>query len=501
MNGAKSHTVSTKRLEALLLGFAGLLACVAPAQEFKPAIPKAWDDKEAARFELPLAQRDRSPRHMSSEEYYKLKVRPIYRSYPAYVPGREPAGYLDSLKQKEPEVIFDASKLRTKEDWIEAGKVVFEADIEFHPASTLASRVSLYQSLASRDGVLPAFTGLRYYIREKGVLEIGGLSCADCHTRVMPDGTLFAGGQGSQNVPNPSAFERTKNMPAESFRGLQEMIWADFGAPWIVGKEAFLASMNRETVGRALAAHHPGLVERQGTSLTHPPHTPSLIGIRDIRHLDATGLVNHRSIGDLMRYAMVNQGLDTLAYYGDFQPGPRGTNFSGELGVRYSDEQLYALALYVYSLKPPPNPNAVDDRARHGEKIFQREGCGGCHTPPLYTNNKLTPAVGFKVPADLLQTGEVLNVSVGTDPTLALKTRRGTGFYKVPSLRGVWYRNAFGHTGQAETLEEWFDPARLRRGYVPGGFHIGPGPIQGHEFGLKLPSGDRQDLIAFLKTL
>ena len=84
-----------------------------------------------------------------------------------------------------------------------------------------------------------------------------------------------------------------------------------------------------------------------------------------------------------------------------------------------------------------------------------------------------------------------LNVSVGTDPTLAMATRRGTGFYKVPSLRGVWYRNALGHGGQAETLEEWLDPARLKEDYVPKGFHLGPGSIKGHEFGLKLLSEDR----------
>jgi len=46
------------------------------AQDFRPDIPKAWDDKEVERFELPLAQRDRTPRHMAAEEYYKLKVRP-----------------------------------------------------------------------------------------------------------------------------------------------------------------------------------------------------------------------------------------------------------------------------------------------------------------------------------------------------------------------------------------------------------------------------------------
>ena len=69
-------------------------------QKSSSEIPSVWDDKEVARFELPLAQRDRSPRYMTAAEYYALKVRPIYRSYPAYAPGREPIGYRESLKKK-----------------------------------------------------------------------------------------------------------------------------------------------------------------------------------------------------------------------------------------------------------------------------------------------------------------------------------------------------------------------------------------------------------------
>lgn len=105
------------------------------------------------------------------------------------------------------------------------------------------------------------------------------------------------------------------------------------------------------------------------------------------------------------------------------------------------------------------------------------------------------------MPADLRKTDDILDVSVGTDTTLALKSRRGTGFYKVPSLRGVWYRNAFGHGGWVDTLEEWFDPARVKSDYVPNGYWMQPGPIEGHEFGLKLSVEDRKALIAFLKTL
>ena len=253
----------------------------------------------------------------------------------------------------------------------------------------------------------------------------------------------------------------------------------------------------------AIGHAYGGVLSRQGASPIHPPHIPSLIGVQDIKYLDSTGLVRHRSIGDLMRYAALNTGLDTLAKYGDFQPATSvsGSGFGAEDGTRYSDEQLYALALYLYSLKPPPNPNPVDDRAHRGEQIFKRERCEGCHTPPLYTNNKLTPATGFKVPDDLRKTLDILDISLGTDPVQATQTRRGTGFYKVPSLRGVWYRNGFSHGGNADTLEEWFDPARLTLGYVPKGYHRGPGPIRGHEFGLMLSPEDKQDLIAFLKTL
>jgi hypothetical protein len=38
-----------------------------------------------------------------------------------------------------------------------------------------------------------------------------------------------------------------------------------------------------------------------------------------------------------------------------------------------------------------------------------------------------------------------MNRSVGTDPELALRTRKGTGYYKVPSLKGVRYRGQFQH--------------------------------------------------------
>src|SRR5205814_2100183 len=132
-----------------------------------------------------------------------------------------------------------------------------------------------------------------------------------------------------------------------------------------------------------------------------------------------------------------------------------------------------------------------------------RERGPGCHTPPLYTNNKLTLAKGFQAPNDGHST-DIMPLSVGTDSGLALRTRKGTGYYKVPSLKGVWYRGRYLHDGSVASLEEMFDPDRLNETHLPGGFRpLGTTnrAIPGHRFGLSLNRKEREQLIAFLKTL
>jgi hypothetical protein len=74
----------------------------------------------------------------------------------------------------------------------------------------------------------------------------------------------------------------------------------------------------------------------------------------------------------------------------------------------------------------------------------------------------------------------------------------------VPSLKGLGTRGPLEHNGSVGTLEEWFDPRRLERDYVPTGFK-GAGvthrPVPGHRFGLDLSDSDKRALIAFLRTL
>src|SRR5205814_1957188 len=96
-------------------------------------IPRTWEGEAVAALEMPLADPRYSPIHVSSEYYYRIPVRPVYKSYPIYPPGKEPPGYLDWLKKQEPEIVFDVAKLKTESDWIRAGELVFDAPIIYVP--------------------------------------------------------------------------------------------------------------------------------------------------------------------------------------------------------------------------------------------------------------------------------------------------------------------------------------------------------------------------------
>ncbi|HEX3251842.1 MAG TPA: hypothetical protein VHS05_20570, partial [Pyrinomonadaceae bacterium] len=67
-----------------------------------PSIPRVWDDAEMAALQLPLVDSTASPKQISSEYYYRIPVRTIYKNYPVYAPGKEPVGYFEWLKQQEP---------------------------------------------------------------------------------------------------------------------------------------------------------------------------------------------------------------------------------------------------------------------------------------------------------------------------------------------------------------------------------------------------------------
>ncbi len=508
---------STNRLVCRLLCLASLWLVVMPGQRLRPSkmdIPKTWDDTAMKTLEIPLANPAASPKHVSAEYYYKIPVRTIYKQYPVYAPGKEPVGYWEWLKKQPPVVLWDDRQrhppLQSDADWIKSGKFVFDAPIIVGDGLISLSDIRNKQWFeegavpVTHQGIAPFFT---YVIREKGKVELGAFSCAMCHTRLTLEGTIIRGAQGNFSLDR--SVNRKLNSGTMESRMLTRLLYA---VPWLKPDplDQQLASPPDQVIKKIQDSMAPGINARHRASLMYPVQVPDLIGVKDRTYLDRTGLQQHRSAVDLMRYAALNQGADFLASFDGFISlgGPDFNKLpdpaSPFVGGRYSDEQLYALALYVYSLQPPPNPNRFNALAARGQRLFQSEGCVGCHTPPLYTNNKLTPAEDFTPRAEAMSKYAILPVSVGTDAGLTTKTRRGTGYYKVPSLKGVWYRSMFGHSGWCATLDDWFDPRRVHDDYIPTGFKPNgnaPYPVKGHPFGFALSEDDRNALIAFLKTL
>jgi hypothetical protein len=500
--------IATALLEALAAG-------QAPSPRWTPEIPRTWDETALAEWATPVAGLNVRPGHMSAAAYYAMPAENL-RSYPVYMPGREPAGYWDRIQAAGPQPIIEPEKLETQADWIEAGKRVFLDSVvlrTFDPSLIAMARDR--QALeARRAGPLPdgTISSLRWLPTTSGV-ALGFANCSACHLQYLPDGAAIPGAS-SFALPNSfrnglgtaiRAAERVLPGEAPFVMGGEPFgarLYQAYGAPWArdpAGEQ--LKTMTEAVFGEYVAANlRGGAVARWNGSILYPAKVPDLIGFKDRKYIDHTATHLHRGIGDLMRYAALVSFVDSTEFGPHQMALPPTTRFR----TRLPDEALYAMALYIYSLQPPANPNPTDNRAALGQAIFAREGCVSCHTPPLYTNNKVTLAQGFTPPADRPSAIDVLPISVGTDPGLALRTRKGTGYYKVPSLKGVWYRGHYLHDGAVGSLEEMFDPARLRETHVPGGWLM-PGTttraIAGHPFGLALQPSEREQLIAFLRTL
>ena len=487
----------------------GLLLLLAAGSAFaQPQIPapRIWNDRDLAEWATPVAALKVRPGHLSEREYYSVPIGEWVRTYPVYFPGREPEGYRQMLQGKRPEPLI-APGARTEAEWVEAGRRAFEemdvpgfrtTDPKFIAKIRSAEEYTRLGGHPQKDGTIygwrwvPTSTGLALSISE----------CSGCHTRIMPDGSKLYGAQG--NDPGDDLFYEIVQPANEVFLpGDTQALatWRQFAVPWIANDiHDRIKTMKWPEIVALLKSNPPGTIARFNGSPWHPTPIIDLIGIKDRKYLDYTATHRLRGPEDVARYAVLVACCDSA----DFGQYHILTEKQRLPPYRVSDELAYALAMYIYSLQPPQNPHANDVRAAAGKKVFEREGCGGCHTAPLYTSNKLTLAKGWTPPRDHPYRADMLLFSVGTEPAATLETRKGTGLYKIPSLRGLWYRDVLSHDGSVASLEEWFDPARLRDDYVPKGFkgyQVEHRAVPGHEYGLKLAADDKAALIAFLRTL
>ena len=207
-------------------------------------------------------------------------------------------------------------------------------------------------------------------------------------------------------------------------------------------------------VARTLA-WGPGRLDVSSVDAAEPARIPDLRPVRFLTYLQQDATVRQRSIVSLALR------IETLIIT------------SQSSALRPPREVALGLAVAIWALADdlPPAPPAG--------AVFQR-ACASCHAPDAFTGPPVPLAV------------------VGTDPTLGLSAQRGTGAYRVPSLRGVGTRGPLLHDASAPDLAVFFDPARLDAGYERG---RSPGPVRGHVFDLALSAAEREEVRAYLSGL
>jgi hypothetical protein len=211
-----------------------------------------------------------------------------------------------------------------------------------------------------------------------------------------------------------------------------------------------------------LLAWGPGRLDVSTSEGTEPIRISDLRPSKWLTHLQQTATIRQRSLTSLAIR------IETLVIVSHNQV------------IRPPREIALGLAVYLWSFAPVRPVAPTTPEAKRGQALFEGN-CRDCHDLEGYT--------GEPVAADI----------VGTDPGLALSKTRGTGKYRVPSLRGVSTRGPLLHDASLARLEDLFDPERTSPGYR-GGRH-GPGAVKGHAFGLDLTDHERRDLIAFLSML
>ncbi|MBS2031282.1 MAG: cytochrome c [Deltaproteobacteria bacterium] len=232
----------------------------------------------------------------------------------------------------------------------------------------------------------------------------------------------------------------------------------DFGAVQVAGSD----SMPQDLVD-AMSAWGPGRVDVTTTTGLEPVRIAELRPMYWLPYLHADATVHHfdrTSLAIRVETLLITDSYDT---------------------TRPPREISLALAAYLESLALNlPDESVAAAASPQGAQVFA-QACARCHQEPGLTGPPVSLA------------------DVGTDPTIGLSLVRGTGTYRVPSLRGVGTRGALLHDGSVPSLAVMFDPARVNAGY-PNGLH-GVSAIPGHTFGLDLNDSDRTALIAYLSKL
>jgi hypothetical protein len=206
-----------------------------------------------------------------------------------------------------------------------------------------------------------------------------------------------------------------------------------------LGRARALYAAARGLDATALEAWGPGRVDVTDTDSDDPTAIP------DLFHVGTAGWLNHSGV-----VRVVGRATLAIRFETQFVQGHR-------MQTRPERRLMWALASYVASLgtEAPPAPAPPP--------AFTAR-CAGCHDPARAYGGDLVAAE-----------------DLGVDAAVARDPERGTGHYKIPSLRGVSDNAPYLHDGAAPTLAALL--------------------AAGHPSGEAIPPAERAALLAFLNAL
>jgi cytochrome c5 len=336
--------------------------------------------------------------------------------------------------EKDHAPLWDGVEPTTMAGWVALGRRVF---FEFPMRAEVFMEHGLTRpELAAAVGIERTSTGdvpgLVVFANVDGETRVG-ITCAICHSTVK-DGATVAGSARR-------SFD---------YGRLRVAYYTDTGAPL------------DPSLGKRMASWGPGRADVTEDDDEDPVTIPDLWGRRAQTWLTQAGTIRHDSP---LALAIRQETQLTDSNHALIRP-PRAL--------------AWALAMYVYSLVPPPSSQAASPLATRGSAVFA-DRCASCHS---------NAAFGGKA---------IAATAIGTNAALATGRGRGTGNYRVPPLVRVSEGAPYLHDGSVASLTELLSAERLDPGYAKG--MLGPGPIPGHRAGTDLDEVDRTALIAFLATL
>ncbi len=223
------------------------------------------------------------------------------------------------LSRIGPKPMIQPEQLRSEEDWIEAGRTVFQQMDHLHLRTFDPAFVD---AVRRGDYIVPLPDGTAAnarWVPTKDGVALAFPNCSACHTLILNDHLVVHGApakllQPSTGPPGPALVARAQQAQryvtgGAPFRMGPEPVgmwlYRAYGVPWIKDDVHLTVKNMTEAEYNSLVAAglRGGALPRWNGSLFYPAKVPDLVGIGDRKYIDHTATHLNRGIGDLMRYA------------------------------------------------------------------------------------------------------------------------------------------------------------------------------------------------------